>query len=40
MAKNEKYRDTVLVRFDELSKNVKNAILAYNSTRFKEIDNN
>ena len=37
MAKHENYR--VLLTFDNLSKNVKNAILAYNSTHFKEIDN-
>ena len=37
MAKDEKYR--VLLTFDDLSKHVKNAILTYNSTCFKGIDN-
>ena len=36
MAKHEKFR--VLLTFDDLSKNVKNAILTYNSTRFKDVD--
>ena len=36
MAKHEKYR--VLPTFDDLSKNVKNVILTYNSTRFKGVD--
>ena len=38
MVKHEKH--SVLLTFDDLSKNVKNAILAYNSTRFIAIDNN
>ena len=36
MNKNKKYR--VLLTFDCLSKNVKNAILTYNSAQFKETD--
>ena len=36
MGKHENYR--VLLTFDFLSKNVKNAVLVYNSTRFKGID--
>ena len=36
IAKHEKYR--VLLTFDGLSKNVKNAILTYNSTHFKGVD--
>ena len=38
IAKHEKYR--VLLIFDDLSKKVKNNILAYDSTLFKEIDDN
>ena len=38
MAKHEKYR--VFLTFDDLSKNVKDAILADNSTLFKDIDDN
>ena len=36
MGKHENYR--VLLTFDFLSKNVKNAVLVYNSTRFRGID--
>ena len=36
MAKHERCR--VLLTFDDLSKNVKNAILTHNSTRFKDAD--
>ena len=36
IAKHEKYR--VLLKFDDLSKNFKKAILTYNSTRFKGVD--
>ena len=36
MAKHKKYR--VLLTFDDLSKNVKNAILTYSSTRFVGVD--
>ena len=36
MGKHEKYR--VLLTFNCLSKNVKKAILTYNSTRFNRID--
>ena len=36
MGKHEKYR--ILLTFNCLSKNVKKAILTYNSTRFKRID--
>ena len=36
MRKHENYR--VLLTFDFLSKNVKNAVLVYNSTRFRGID--
>lgn len=36
MGKHENYR--VLLTFDFLSKNAKNAVLVYNSTRFRGID--
>ena len=36
MAKHEKYR--VLITFHDLLKSVKNAILTYNSTHFKGVD--
>ena len=35
-AKHEKYR--VLLTFDDLLKNVKNAVLTYNLTHFKGVD--
>ena len=36
MQRHEKYR--VLLTFDDLLKNVKNAILTYNSIRFNGVD--
>ena len=36
MQRHEKYR--VLLTFDDLLKNVKNAILTYNSRRFNGVD--